>query len=459
MEWTNEQEVKYSEVKRLLKDSEITSKFWFYHYGGQDFMVERLREEVKGFSEMFDAVSYPSKELFTRMKDVFKKYLDTHELNYNLLAAWTLGTYFHNQFETFPLLTLMARKQSGKTRTLKLVSSLALGSDGSVSTSITETFLFRRKGGAVFFDEMESLGSKEKGALRETMNAIYKRGNKIVRYTEKKTVEGKDYVEQNFYPYYPLGIANIYGFGDVLADRSLQLILQRSNRSQSKLIEDFATNPEIQNLKEELSRLSAKLPQNIFSQWNSFVEQEACEERLIPFFQRVAETNLSGRPLEIFFPLFLIGDAFGVLGEIIDCSRQYIERLENELQANPDDLLNEFIVKRDYEGYVGVSQILYDFKQSLEEPEEWMNSKWLGRALKRLGLISKKRSVNGKAQVILTNTTNSTNAINTTNTTNTTKEVGLVGLVGFKGLVGKDANPTKTQEGYHKIYVEEEKVL
>ena len=75
----------------------------------------------------------PSKEIFLRIKRILKKYVDTTELNYNVLTAWTLGTHFHDKFETFPLLILMARKQSGKTRTLKLVSSLSKGSDGSIT--------------------------------------------------------------------------------------------------------------------------------------------------------------------------------------------------------------------------------------------------------------------------------------------------------------------------------------
>ena len=47
--------------------------------------------------------------------------------------------------------------------------------------------------------------------------------------------------------------------------------------------------------------------------------------------------------------------------------------------------------KSHYNGFVNLSQLLLDFRNSLEEPEEWMNSKWFGRALKRLGFISQKR--------------------------------------------------------------------
>ncbi len=384
----------------------------------------------------------PSKSIFLKANKVFSKYLDTSKLNYNLLSIWTLGTYFHDQFETYPLVTLMARKQSGKTRTLKLISALANGSDGSVSTSITETHLFRHKSGAVFFDEMESLSSKDKGALRETINSVYKRGNKIVRYKETRKEGTKEYVEECFYPFYPLGLANIYGFGDVLADRSLQLILQRSTKNQTKLIEDFSTNTEILELKEELSKLKAEIPQGIFSEWNKYVENKDYDLELKEIFECIEETKLAGRSLELFFPLFIVAKVFDILPTLIECSKEYMAQLEGEFVDNIDDLLNNHLEASEYSGFVNLSELLKGFRNSLEEPEDWQNSKWFGRAIKRLGLIKRKRLVNGRVQVELnintTNTTNSPNSTNTTNTTTTQEKVELVDKVELKELGDKN---------------------
>lgn len=390
----------------------------------------------------------PSKELFNYTKKLFMKYIDTTELNYNLLTTWTLGTHFHNQFETYPLLQLNSRKQCGKTRTLKLISTLAFGSDGSISTSVTETFLFRHKEGSVFFDEMESISSREKTALRETINSVYKKGNKITRYIERKTINGKEYVEEHFYPFYPLGLANIHGFGDVLTDRSLQIILQRSYRPQTKLVEDFSTNPEIEKHKEKLQLLNINIPQGVFSEWNNFILTGKTELQFKNLFLKINKTKLTGRPLEIFLPLFLIAEEFGVLDILIKSSEEYMSILEGEELDNNDDLLQRFMDSSNYEGFTPSIRILNDFKNSLEEPEQYMNSKWFGRALKRLGLIKRKRWVNGKVQVELNNnTTNTTNPINTTNSTNTTKNhVEFVGFVDRKELVDKCRILEESQE-------------
>lgn len=385
-----------------------------------------LEEEEKTKQEPQKTIQ-PTKEHFFRTKKIIQKYVDTSELNYNFLTTWTLGTHFHNKFETYPLLILMARKQSGKTRTLKLISSLSHGSDGSISTSVTETYLFRHKVGALFFDEMESISSREKTALRETINAVYKRGNKIVRYTEKKNEGKKEYVEEHFFPFYPLGLANIYGFGDVLTDRGLQIILQRSNKKQTQLIEDFSTNQNILLLKEELSKIDVQIPEKIFSEWNSFIQNKKYDKKLRIFFEAIKETKLIGRPLEIFFPLFIVGKQFGVLDLLIESAKNYIEQLEGDSLDNPDDLLQTFMDNTTYSGFVSLSQLLRDFKNDLEEPEDWMNSKWFGRALKRLGLVQKKRMINGRVQVLLKdNTTNTPNTTISTNTTNSTKDVELV---------------------------------
>lgn len=368
----------------------------------------------------------PSQEIFSKVKKIFGKYIDTSELNYNLLTIWTLGTYFHDQMETYPLLTLMARKRSGKTRTLKLISSLACGSDGSISTSVTETFLFRHQEGSVFFDEQERISSKEKGALRETINSVYKRGNKIVRYNEKKVDGELKYVEDEFFPFYPMGLANIYGFGDVLEDRSLQVILQRSDKKQTKLIEDYSSNSEIQRLRREFSKLDAEIPSGLFSEWNKYIQDIGkVKDEFKELFEVISRTDLSGRPLEIFFPLFVVAKVFGVLPIIVKYAEEYMAKQEGEFVNNIDDLLHNFIESSGYSGFVNQSKILADFKASLEEQEEWMNSKWFGRALKRLGVIKQKRRVDGRAQVEL-NPTNTINYTNTTKPTNTTNKVDFV---------------------------------
>jgi hypothetical protein len=439
------EEAKYHRDKHIIEDFPNMSKENLAIAGVSSENFDRIKAEKQlGETKLKNLAKSvaPSKITYLKTKDILSKYLDTTNLNQDLLTTWILGTYFHEQFETYPLLIFMARKQSGKTRSLKLSSALSSGSDGSISTAITETSLFRHRTGAMFFDEMESISSKEKTALRETINSVYKRGNKIVRYIEKKVNGERQYVEECFYPFYPLGLANIYGFGDVLADRSLQIILQRSTKAQTKLIEDFSTNPHIVALRSELSNLNAEISKGIFSEWNYYVQNGVTtNDDLRNIFEAISQTKLCGRPLELFFPLFVVADLFGMLSRLIECSQEYMAQLEGEFVDNVDDLLQNFMESANYVGFVKLSKILLDFKKGMEQQEEWVNSKWLGRALKRLGLIEKKRLINGCVEVrINNNATNSTNPTHTTNSTNTTKK--LVELVDIVDL-DKTIDPKK----------------
>ena len=74
---------------------------------------------------------------------VLKDYLDTSEENYKTIALWIIGTYFHEGFNTYPYLFFNAMRGSGKTRALKLISSLSNKGDGSVQNNLTEAVLFR----------------------------------------------------------------------------------------------------------------------------------------------------------------------------------------------------------------------------------------------------------------------------------------------------------------------------
>jgi hypothetical protein len=137
-------------------------------------------------------------------------------------------------------------------------------------------------------------------------------------------------------------------------------------------------------------------------------------------------------------------------------AKEYVLMKEEEEAVDDiDERLKEFIDKRPETGFVSLSFLLKEFRESFESPEDWVNSKWFGRALIRLDLVKNKRLVNGKKQVILKiNTTNSIYTINNTNTTNTTKEnkeVVFVDFVGIKGLVGDTQEKTKAQETLLKL--------
>ena len=170
-----------------------------------------------------------------------------------------------------------------------------------------------------------------------------------------------------------------------MTDRAVQIILQRSKNNVTRLIEDFSTNKKGLALKEKLNLLNAKIPEGLFSKWNDFIQGIDFEDKdnLKDLFKKISDTAIYGRPLEIFLPLFVIAYLCGDLDSFLKTAKNFVERREeDEALSDIDEVLKQFIYSRKHEGFISVSDLLRDFRESLESPEEWQIAKWFGRALK-----------------------------------------------------------------------------
>ena len=156
-----------------------------------------------------------------------KEYVLLREEYYNLLAIWIIGAVNIKNFNTYPYLFINAMKGSGKTRLLKLVTKL---SGGDVLNSLTEAVLFRTEG-PLGIDEFEGVNKKGGENLRELLNSAYKKGIKVKRMKKVKTITGEEQQVEEFDVYRPIAMANIWGMEEVLSDRSITLILERSAKS------------------------------------------------------------------------------------------------------------------------------------------------------------------------------------------------------------------------------------
>jgi len=406
---------------------------------------------------------------FKQIKKILKEYMDMDEEHYSLVSLWIVGTYFHKQFPTYPYLFFNAMRGSGKTRILKIISNLA--KNGSLIGSITEAVLFRTaKENTLCLDEVERVGSKEKQSLKELLNSAYKKGLNVKR-TERD--EKGNYVIKEFEVYCPISLANISGMENVLSDRCIQVTLEKSDKFQiTKLIETFEDDIEFHKTRGGLKRLTENISdsQNIFGNiiqdWNNYIKKINVTEKsqksengkrnvtiskgnvtdvtLVTLkgvlYNKINDTNISGRDLELFFPLFIISDMCSkkLFDEILETSRKIIkEKKERDREENKDIQLYEFISNYNDEEFITATKLVNDFRVSLEiqeNKESWLNSWWMGRALRRLKLVkdiqrtgrTRRVKVNvekAKEKLLMfkdINVTNVTNATNVTNVTNVT---------------------------------------
>lgn len=366
--------------------------------------------------------------------EALKYYIDMPEDKYKFLAVWIIGTYFHKNFGTYPLLYFNAMKGSAKTRTSKLINYLCKNGKGMVTNNTTEAVLFRHPKHLIMsLDEIERIGSKEMGAIRELLNAVYKSGTKIERAKKVKTKDGEEYVIEAFEPYFPLTIANIYGIEEVLQDRAFTIVLEKSNNPlYTAIIENWDQREEIRALKFALSKISdvsdvTVRKKNYISSWNDFIksslssssslsslqslrslteeEQEIVLEK-DELFTRLYSSGITGRNLELAFPLLIMARSISqdCFDDVLNIIKEMVEvKKDNEYFDNKDIMLYEFVIqyqKGAFE-FIPLKQMISDFRNYIDQYEEWLNEKWLSNALKRLNLVLDKKKTSKGATVTL----------------------------------------------------------
>lgn len=388
---------------------------------------EEIREKTKGTKfEEFAKKNYPIKEdyekklkeLYDRIESVLRKYCDLREEYYNIITLWIIGTWFHKSFNTYPYLFLNAMKSSGKSRLLNLMSHITW--NGMVVISISEAVLFRTAQFRTFLiDEFETVANKEKLALRELLNSAYKKGGVVERAYKEKTKNRENIKIERFPTYCPIAMANINGMDNVLADRCISLTLERSGKHFiTKLVEDFDINPEIEQIKQIVrtfsvgSVMSDVITEYIQTQkkWNLFImynnihtlpalhtyttqpPQQTLNLEEIDFFEEINKSNLEGRGLEIFFPLFILAKLCGVLPETIKTAKIIIEeRKAEDVVENRDIALIDYLNKlpnKDEKEFYRLQSIYEGMKES---EQDWITPEWCGRALKRMNIIIERR--------------------------------------------------------------------
>ncbi len=386
---------------------------------------------TQGELKEIDNVRYILGRAFEDIKGLLHEYMDMRDDYYDLMALWIIGTYLHDSFETFPYLFINAMRGAGKSRAMKLIASLSY--KGTLNTSMREAVLFRMGKRTLCIDEFEQIVSKEAQALREILNASYKKGMKIARMKK----QGEEFVLEEFEPYKPIVMANIWGMEEVLGDRCVTLILEKSSDPRrTRLNEDFENNVIVGVVKNNISLCLVQLcsffsKSGVLKKWNNYInsrykyiptyttlttnttqttgdftDDKLQDVDLLHMFNRIHDTGINGRNLELMLPFFLISDFLSedifskMLKIAIDMTK---ERKESEMTESRDVMLIDFVSKFEKPDYITIKKLTVDFRSFIgddETEEKWINPRWVGRALKRLNLIRDKRRMHGGVEVI-----------------------------------------------------------
>jgi len=241
-----------------------------------------------------------------------------------------------------------------------------------------------------------------------------------------KKVSGKDGESQEveeFEVYRPILMANIYGMEETLGDRCIQLILEKSvNQKVVKLVEDFENNFQIMEVLNSISKGIGSFGSFFFlgeksKNWNSYVmsmqtsvtsnssfSSNTSNTSDSILYNKINNTELLGRDLELFFPLFIISDLCGELDKMLEISVEIVkERKEKDVYESFDVQVYDFIAQHTNKEFIRVSDLVQQFRVfcGIEEKQDvWINTRWFGRSLKRLALILDKKRSNGMLVMI-----------------------------------------------------------
>jgi len=237
----------------------------------------------------------------------------------------------------------------------------------------------------IAMDEEDVIASEEKGsAFRRLLYEGYKAGGVVVR--TEKVGRNQVPVPITFMVYSPKAMANIAGIEEILADRTIEIIMIRS------------TNPEI---------IDKPDPDASEPQWR--VIRNMLYPLALRYWREIKSVNdsdvdlpsIHGRALELWRPLVVLAKFFDryvnvkyanihqtTLEEAIIALaiRKEAERKEEEVTESKGLIMLRALVKLVMEdGWYKVSDIRKLMEKMYDEPQKWLNPHWIGHALKRFG--------------------------------------------------------------------------
>lgn len=352
----------------------------------EDGFIENWREA--NVDNPNDAVVMPPNpiELYEKIKGKLLEYIDFTEKGMaDVLTLWIIGTYLYSVFPSFPYIYLMGSKRSGKTKVLAFAEGLAYNAMFTMNISSASLFrLVEDLGTTLLIDESEQLNNPERRAeFRALLLQGYKQGGEVVR------VEGDvNKTVTSFLVYSPKMLGNIGGIEDVLEDRTVPFIMQRSK----DLVISNKWPPENgwPHIRDELYAFALEYYQEIRAVFGELNPPSANGRTVI------------GREWELWHPLFALGafifkDKPAEKAELIQTLTRIIfskieEKKSNALESNTDYIIALYLLQKiEQSAFVTPKDLANELKGDFP---------WLGkphkiwRSLRRIGLRVKKRTGN-----------------------------------------------------------------
>jgi len=346
------------------------------------------RWSLEGIRAWLEGATVNPSEVYESVRQAWQRYIEFDNQDfYDLIALWSIGTYFFHLFNTYPYIYVGGLKRTGKTKILTVASFLCFNAIFTNNISTASLYRLTQSGRCtLLLDETEKLSSKERAEeLRNLLLAGYKKGAPVYR-TEKKS--GERLTPEAFNVYTPKIICNISGIEDVLEDRCIPIIMKRGkNRDIINREPDGAEQAWI------------KIRDNLYMLYLQYASEFSVDSAHNAV--SVAEVKeLSSRDLELWRPLLHLAAFFDKYNPQLNLSEKIMKlakEITSEKQTENITETGEYILVQtllkivDEDRFYPLAEIKKEMAGAFDEVQSWLQTKWIGRALKRLGFKEKRR--------------------------------------------------------------------
>lgn len=304
--------------------------------------------------------------LYESVKEILKLYIELPLPSYGLISAWIIGTYFYRAFPSYPYLSFLGPKETGKSNTLECLTNLCFN---AIKTRLTTASLGDTADslrGTIIFDQAHNFGD----SLREILVDSYKKGGGKRRIVEL-TAKGRKIVE--FDCYCPKAFASLEPLPDDLADRTFTVNMAPASKSYPS---PSASKRDWKQIRTDLVKLLLTSYDVVCDLADKASESEG---------HRFGELWL---PIGVI--LTLVDADRAEVNEIKGfCERQF-SQVKYEL-SDWDYKLVSCVAEWSHEEITS-EDLLTVLRNEIDALEEHKPGKqWLGKAIKRLGLVKEKR--------------------------------------------------------------------
>ncbi len=256
-----------------------------------------------------DSVPKP-REVFEEIKQLAKKYIELEqEIDYSILAAWAIGTYFFPIFSAYPFLNIKAPKRSGKSQCLNLLNQLCFNAVKARPTLAALGDTVDSLRGTYLIDQADSLERKGGEELLDILTDSYKKtGGKrrVVNFDKAKSREVLEYET-----YGPKVFASIRELPEDLRDRCFIVPLVRSQKN--------FPDPDDEN--DNWREIRGKLYKLLITNYNL-----VADNYFVRKIEYKRQPDIAGRELELWLVIEIMLKSLGAQDEVELAKRRFLSQ-------------------------------------------------------------------------------------------------------------------------------------